>query len=60
MNAAINSIGDLFTWGKSKGGCLGLGDHNDQFFPFKVHLGGAVKKVSLGIDHTLALCKPYI
>ena len=59
-NAAINSYGDLYSWGKCKGGCLGLGDYKDQFFPFKVNLGGPVTKVSLGIDHTLALCKPYI
>ena len=59
-NAAINSYDDLYSWGKSKGGCLGLGDYKDQFFPFRVNLGGPVTKVSLGIDHTLALCKPYI
>ena len=59
-NAAINSYDDLYTWGKCKGGCLGLGDYKDQFFPFRVNLGGPVTKVSLGIDHTLALCKPYI
>ena len=59
--AAINSYGDLYTWGLNKGSCLGLGDHkNDQFFPFKVNLGGEAKKVSLGIDHTIALCKPYV
>ena len=60
-NAAINSYGDLYIWGKNKGGCLGLGDHrNDQFFPFKVNMGGEVQKISLGIDHSIALCKPYI
>lgn len=34
--AAITSKGDLFTWGKNKGGCLGLGNMDDQFFPLRV------------------------
>ena len=57
---AVNSYGDLYTWGKNKERCLGLGDHQDQYFPFKVNMGGEVKKVSLGFDHSLALCKPYL
>jgi alpha-tubulin suppressor-like RCC1 family protein len=58
-NAAINSYGDLYTWGKNSSSCLGLGDWKDQFFPFKVNMGGSVTKISLGIDHSAALCKPY-
>ena len=59
-NGAVNNYGDLYTWGLNKGACLGLGSLDDQYFPFKVNLGGKVEKVSLGIDHTLALCKPII
>ncbi|TRY71604.1 hypothetical protein TCAL_14882 [Tigriopus californicus] len=55
----INSSGELFTWGKNKGSCLGLGHKHDQFFPFKVSMPGAVTKVSFGIDHMAALCKPW-
>ena len=59
-NGAINNYGDLYTWGLNKGNCLGLGFHEDQYFPFKVNFGGKVTKVSLGIDHSLALCKPLL
>lgn len=57
---AVNSYGDFYIWGVNKGDCLGLGEPHNQYFPFKVNLGGKVNKVSLGIDHSLALCKPYV
>ena len=57
--AAVNDRGEMFAWGKNKGSCLGLGDHHDQFFPLKVSLAHEVKKVSLGVDHTAALAKPW-
>ncbi|XP_068141618.1 RCC1-like G exchanging factor-like protein [Drosophila tropicalis] len=56
---AINSDGDLFMWGKNRFGHLGLGHKKDQFFPFKTALNGKVAKVAYGVDHTIALCKPY-
>lgn len=34
--AAITNLGQLYMWGRNKGGCLGLGHINDQFFPLKV------------------------
>lgn len=58
--AAINSDNDLFTWGRNKFGCLGLGHDNDQFFPYKAHVGAKVDRVSCGVDHTIALCKSFI
>lgn len=58
-NGAINSNGDLFMWGKNRARCLGLGDDKDQFFPLKVNLGGSVRRASLGVDHTVALCKRW-
>lgn len=58
--AAITNTGDLYMWGCNKFGSLGLRHQNDQFFPFKVSVGAQVKKVSCGIDHTVALCKPFI
>lgn len=58
--AAINSDNDLFMWGRNKFGCLGLGHTDDQFFPFKVSVAAKVFKVSCSVDHSLALCKPFI
>jgi hypothetical protein len=58
-NAAINSGGDLYMWGKNRSSCLGLGDWKDQYFPLKVSLGAEVKKVSLGVEHTGVLGKPW-
>ncbi|KAL1490785.1 hypothetical protein ABEB36_013422 [Hypothenemus hampei] len=58
--AAVTNLGDLFTWGRNKWGCLGLGNEKDQYFPLKVSLGGSVEDVFCGIDHTVALCKPFI
>ena len=61
--AAISSQGDLFMWGKNRMGCLGLGGSKtsellrDQFFPLRVECPASVMKVSLGVDHTVALCK---
>ncbi|KAG4070917.1 hypothetical protein HA402_011143 [Bradysia odoriphaga] len=58
--AAINSDNDLYMWGRNKLGCLGLGHKDDQFFPLKIAVTAKVLKVSCGVDHTLALCKPFI
>ncbi|KAK2580342.1 hypothetical protein KPH14_001239 [Odynerus spinipes] len=58
--AAVTNTGDLYMWGCNKFGSLGLGHHNDQFFPFKVAIGAQVKKVGCGIDHTITLCKPFV
>lgn len=60
IQAAINSNGELFTWGKNKGKCLGLGDDKDQYFPLKVSLVNEVLKLNLGVDHSAALCKPWV
>ncbi|KAF3429099.1 hypothetical protein E2986_06589 [Frieseomelitta varia] len=58
--AALTNMGDLYMWGCNKFGSLGLGDLKDQYFPLKVTVGAQVKKVACGIDHTVALCKPFI
>lgn len=57
--AAITSEGNLYTWGKNKWGQLGLGHIKDQYFPLQVSVGAAVKRVSCGVDHMVALCTPY-
>lgn len=36
--AAVTNTGDLYTWGRNKCGCLGLGPPIDQFFPLKVFI----------------------
>ena len=58
-NAALNSNGELFTWGKNRSSCLGLGDWRNQYFPLRVNCGGQITKISLGIDHSCALAKPW-
>ena len=96
--AAVNTAGDLFVWGRNRQGCLGLGSDRDQHFPLQVAqrkrsiiklpgncavitslrisqwkflqyldlmcvqvlLGGRVKSVSLGVDHSVALATPWI
>ncbi|KAL3289606.1 hypothetical protein HHI36_023018 [Cryptolaemus montrouzieri] len=57
---AITNLGDLYSWGRNRNGCLGLGNESDQYFPLKVCLGGIVKNVHCGIDHSVAVCKPFI
>lgn len=57
---AVNSEGDLFMWGKNRFGCLGLGHKKDQYFPFKTAVNAKIKKVACGVDHCLALCKPFM
>lgn len=57
--AAITSDFDLYTWGRNKFGCLGLGHEKDQYFPFKASVGAKVEKVVCGVDHTIALCKSF-
>ncbi|XP_050292896.1 RCC1-like G exchanging factor-like protein [Anthonomus grandis grandis] len=58
--AAITNTGDLYMWGRNRGCALGFGDEKDQFFPLKVAIGGIVENVFCGLDHTIALCKPFI
>lgn len=53
--AALNSRGELYTWGKNRNGCLGLGHSMDQHFPFRVSLTAKILKVSCGVDHTAVL-----
>ncbi|XP_053610034.1 RCC1-like G exchanging factor-like protein [Plodia interpunctella] len=57
--AAISSAGDLYTWGRNRHGCLGLGGAADQHFPLRVSIGAHVLNVSCSVDHTIALCKPF-
>ena len=48
-------------WGKNRNGCLGFGGKSrhqvvtDQFFPLKVDIPALVRKVSLGVDHTIVV-----
>ncbi|KRT86262.1 Regulator of chromosome condensation repeat containing protein, partial [Oryctes borbonicus] len=57
--AATTTQGDLYTWGRNRESCLGLGTLNDQHFPLKVAIGGKVKQVSCGFDHMVAVCKAF-
>nr|XP_022899731.1 RCC1-like G exchanging factor-like protein [Onthophagus taurus] len=59
-SGVITNSGDLYVWGRNREGCLGLGHLDDQYFPLKVALGGEVKSVSCGLDHTVALCESFL
>lgn len=64
--SAVTSLGDLFSWGKNRHGCLGLGGRKrgsqpgDQYFPFRVDLPAHAIKVSMGVDHTLVMSRTFI
>jgi len=58
--AAVTNDGCLYTWGKNRSCCLGLGSRKDQPFPLKVALGGRVTSVSLGVDHSMAVVKSWM
>ena len=52
---AVTNRGELFAWGRNKGGCLGTHSNQDQYFPWKVLIGSEVRKVRLGVDHSLVM-----
>ncbi|XP_038220844.1 RCC1-like G exchanging factor-like protein [Zerene cesonia] len=58
--AAITNNGDLYTWGRNRHGCLGLGHDKDQHFPLKVGIGAHVLSVKCSVDHTIAMCRPFV
>ncbi|XP_039250516.2 RCC1-like G exchanging factor-like protein [Styela clava] len=58
--AAVTNNGELFTWGKNKSGCLGIGEYRDQYFPWKVLVPGEVVDVFCGVDHTVILSKSML
>ena len=58
--AAITSNGELFTWGKNRYGALGVEFDEDAPMPMRVFVPARVTSVSLGPDHTFALCKGYV
>ncbi|XP_050965366.1 RCC1-like G exchanging factor-like protein [Labeo rohita] len=58
--AAITDRGELFVWGKNVRGCLGIGKHDDQYFPWRVTVPGHVTDVACGVDHMVALVKSII
>ncbi|CAG4977012.1 unnamed protein product [Parnassius apollo] len=58
--AAVTNHGDLYTWGRNRHGCLGLGHTKDQHFPLKVSIGAHVLDVKCSVDHTIAYCKPFV
>lgn len=54
---AVTNTGELYTWGKNRKGCLGIGTHRDQYFPWRVILGNEVIKARFGVDHMVILSK---
>ncbi|XP_002127666.2 RCC1-like G exchanging factor-like protein [Ciona intestinalis] len=58
--AAVTNKGELFTWGKNRNGCLGIGTHSDQYFPWKVLIGADIQKVSCGVDHMIVMSKTFL
>ncbi|KAI1280408.1 putative E3 ubiquitin-protein ligase HERC4 [Halotydeus destructor] len=58
--AAITNTGDLYMWGKNRNGNLGTNKLDDVYFPWRIPVPANVKKVSLGIDHSVALCTTLV
>ncbi|XP_045181417.2 RCC1-like G exchanging factor-like protein isoform X2 [Mercenaria mercenaria] len=57
--AAVTDVGDLYTWGKGKYGCLGIHKTDVQYFPLKVAMPAFTHMVECGVDHTVALCRSF-
>lgn len=57
--AALSDKGDVYSWGHSRQGCLGLGADENQFFPLKVSLPAEAHTLACGVDHTITLCKSF-
>lgn len=56
--AAISNQGDLYTWGKNRGGALGFKHGGNQSFPMRVNMNLATSiKVALGVDHSCAIAE---
>lgn len=53
--AAINSLGELYTWGYNNIGQLGLGDTTNRSTPTRVGLLSNWVKVSVGLDFMVAI-----
>lgn len=58
--AAITNNGELFMWGKNRFGALGVEFDEDAPMPMRVFVPARVVSVTLGPDHTFALCKGYV
>ncbi|KAL1140993.1 hypothetical protein AAG570_000919 [Ranatra chinensis] len=56
---AINNHHNLYSWGRNRAGCLGIGHTRDQYFPYKVALSAHALSVSCGMDHTMVICRPF-
>lgn len=52
---ALDSNGDLFSWGQGKDGCLGTGSYEDSFVPKKINFGSRIKSFSAGMFHSAAI-----
>jgi alpha-tubulin suppressor-like RCC1 family protein len=58
--AVMVNDGSLFMWGKNRNGNLGTGDKLDAYMPLRVNLPANVKKMDIGLDHTLTICKTSV
>ncbi|KAF7495311.1 E3 ubiquitin-protein ligase HERC2 [Sarcoptes scabiei] len=54
---AINDLGELFMWGVNNRGNLGIGSVSDISYPHRVPIAESVLKLSLGLDHSIAITK---
>ena len=59
-SAVVMNDGGLYIWGKNTYGNLGIGETSDASFPLRVNIPASTKKIDLGPDHTLAICKTYL
>jgi alpha-tubulin suppressor-like RCC1 family protein len=56
----IPDLGEVYTWGANRRGCLGFGHEDNQYFPLKLILPASVNQISCGTNHTVALCDPLL
>lgn len=61
-SAIVSERGDLYTWGANDFGQLGLASlaKQVQYFPLRVNIPAKVEQISLGVDHSGAVCKANV
>ncbi|KAF6206740.1 hypothetical protein GE061_017976 [Apolygus lucorum] len=53
--AVMNSLNHVYSWGKNKHGCLGIGIARDQYFPYKLSISANAVHVTCAVDHSVVV-----
>lgn len=59
-SGVILDDGTLYVWGRNSYGNLATGDDKDALFPLRVNIAADVRKLDLGPDQTMVICKTYL